>query len=69
MVASILKIGISQNTNYCDNLVGFPKSGYILHPRIAIVSCFHTFYIVPTNLYNYNIHIHVRSYCGLSISN
>ena len=28
MVASILKISISQNPN-CDNLVGFPKSGHI----------------------------------------
>ena len=28
MVASIFKIGISQNPN-CDNLVGFPKSGHI----------------------------------------
>ena len=28
MVASILKIVITQNT-ICDNLVGFPKSGHI----------------------------------------
>ena len=28
MVASIFKIGISQNAK-CDNLVGFPKSGHI----------------------------------------
>ena len=28
MVASILKIRISQNTK-CDNLVGFPKSGHM----------------------------------------
>ena len=28
MVASILKIIITRNTN-CDNLVGFPKSGHI----------------------------------------
>ena len=28
MAASILKIGISRNSN-CDNLVGFPKSGHI----------------------------------------
>ena len=30
MVATILKIVITLNT-ICDNLVGFPKSGHILH--------------------------------------
>ena len=35
MAASILLIGISRNVN-CDNMVGFPKSGYICNMHTYI---------------------------------
>ena len=38
MVASILKIVIIRNT-ICDNLVGFPKSGHILHGYTYLHYC------------------------------
>ena len=37
MVASIIKIIVSQNT-ICDNLVSFPKSGHICRINITVVS-------------------------------
>ena len=51
MLTSILKIGISRNTN-CDNLIGFPKSGRInkrIHKWIQVQ--------IAYTVYNYSTYV------------
>ena len=60
MAASILKIGISQNTN-CDNLVGFQKSHHIILYILKYIpswinTCTHNYIITHAYIYSY-IHI------------